>query len=476
MAYWGTIRGVSDPMPIRSFGGVYKPDDEGFGLPDNLFTELINFSPDEYPAITTRPGYYVIGKFGTRVTGLGAWKGERLLASFNDGTWRTWDGSSWSAPVYTFGSSDPDTINADWSFANFKGNLPGINLFGVCSAGSFGLIRYDGSSGTLVTAAPSGARYITTHSNRLYCAVNNTLHYSALSEYDDWTTVDDAGELPVNTADGETINGISAGNGHVTVFKPSSIFEVYGKGPQSYAMDQIAGDIGVTGNKAVVTFDETLPFVGRDGVYRYSGGVRPSKDYSVPIQQFINGANKSRLSECVAGNDGKYLYFGIPYGSSGQNSRILQFDPIHQAWYTWDGIAVTQMLRIGDKMYFGDASGRVLQLGGDTDNGTKIVSTAITKPFTAGSISRKQHWFRIWVVASLTTGSSLQIYISPKASGEEWTALAPITATSDIQYKEILVPTNKVAAANAVRLKLVLTGRGTIHELCYQMRNLPMRR
>lgn len=468
MAYWGAIRGVSDPIAIRQFDGVYKPEDEGFNLPDNLFTELINFSPVHYPAITTRPGYSVSGTFGTAVLGLGAWKDQELHAVFNDGTWRKYNGTTWTTLATGLNTS------AEWSFCNFKGNLSTINLIG--SNGVDPIKRYDGSTVQNLANAPANGNYITTHSNRLYCAVENTVRYSALSEADDWLTVDDAGEIPVNTANGETINGLNAGNGHVTVFKPSSTFELYGKGPQSYAMDQIAADIGITGNKAVAVYDESLPFVGRDGIYRYSGGVRPRRDWSVPVQQFVNGTNKAQLSKCVAGNDGEYLYFGIPLGAATQNSRILQFDPIHQTWYTWDGISVTQMKRVGDKMYFGDASGRVLLLGGTTDNGSAITATAITKPMTAGSIARKQHWFKIWVVASLAAGSSLQISISGEASGENWTALAPITSVTGIQYKEILVPTNSIADANAVRLKLVATGDVTIHEITKQLRELPMRR
>lgn len=468
MTYWSQIRGITDPIPIRQFGGVYKPDDEGFSLPDNLFTELINFGPANFPAITTRPGYSVAGTFGTSVLGLGAWKDQELHAVFNDGTWRKYDGTLWTTLATGLNTS------AEWTFTNFRGNLAAINLIG--SNGVDPIKRYDGSTVQNLANAPANGNYITTQANRLYCAVENSVRFSALSEADDWTTVDDAGELPVNTADGETINGLNAGNGHVTVFKPSSTFELYGKGPQSYAMDEIATDIGATGNKAVVVYDESLPFIGRDGIYRYSGGVRPRREWSVPVQQFVNATNKAQLSKCVAGNDGECLYFGIPLDAAVQNSRILQYDPIHQTWYTWDGIAVTQMQRIGDKMYFGDASGRVLLLGGITDAGTAITATAITKPITAGSIARKQHWFKLWVVASLAAGSSLQVSISGKASGEDWTALTPVTSASDIQYKEILIPTNSIANANAVRIKLVATGQVTIHEITRQLRELPMRR
>lgn len=468
MAYWNAIRGVGDPIPIRNFGGVYKPEDEGFNLSDDLFTESINFGPGKYPAITTRSGYSVIGTFGTRVLGLGAWKDTELHAVFNDGTWRKWDGTTWTQLTSGLNTS------ADWSFTNFKGNLSVINLIGT--NGVDPAKRYDGTTVQNLANAPAGAKYMTTHSNRLYCAVDNFVRFSALNEADDWTTVDDAGEVPVNTRDGETINGLNEGNGHLTVFKPSSMFELYGKGPQSYSMDNIATDIGATGDKGIIVYDESLPFLSRDGIYRYSGGVRPKKDFSMPVQQYMMGINKTQLSKCVAGNDGEYLYFGIPYGASANNNRILQFDPLHGTWWTWDGIAVTQMVRVGDKMYFGDESGRVMLLSGTTDNGAQITAQAVTKPFTAGVIARKQHWFKLWIVASITSGSTLSVYISKYASGEDWILAKSFTSDTDIQYQEVLVPLNTVADANAVRLKLVAAGTVTIHEISRQLRELPMRR
>ncbi|SFE74463.1 hypothetical protein SAMN04487969_10649 [Paenibacillus algorifonticola] len=466
---WQGIRGVSDPIPVRAFNGIFKPDDEGFNLPDDVFTELTNFSANKYPAITTRKGYTVIGAYGSgSVLGMGAWKGKELHAVFSDGTWRKWD-----TVVWTILASGLNTA-AEWTFCNFKGNLSGINLIG--SNGIDAIKRYDGSTVQNLANAPSGGNFITTHSNRLYCAIGNSVRFSALNEADDWTTVDDAGEIAVDTPDGETINGLNAGNGHLTVFKPSSMHELYGKGPQSYSMDKVASDIGAVSNKSIIAYDETLPFISRDGIYRYSGGIRPRKDYSVPVQTIINNANKANIHKSVAGNDGASLYFGLPLDTSSQINCILQLDPIHQAWYTWDGISAMQMLRVGDYMYVGDATGRILRLGTDTDAGGAITATAVTKPFTADSLARKQHWFRLWVVATLAAGSTLQIFISGQPTGNSWIPLPIISTDTGIRYKEILVPINSIAAANSVRLKIVATGRVTIHEITRQLRQLPTRR
>lgn len=465
MAYWKPIRGMSDPIPVRKFDGVYFPDDEGFNLSDGLFTELINFCPDQYPAITTRPGYTVIGAIpGNTVLGFGAWKDSELHVIFGDGSWQKWNGSTWTVLATGLNTT------AEWSFCNFKGNLTGINLIG--SNGVDPIKRYDGSTVQNLANAPVGGNFIDTQSNRLYCAVGNIINFSALAKADDWTTVNDAGQIVHDTTDGETINGLRAGSGEVAVFKPSSTFELYGKGPTSYALTPIAVDIGSTGNKAITIHNAALPFIGKDGAYQYAGGLRPTKDYSLPVNNFVLRMNQAQLAKCVAGTDEKYIYFGIPYGAG----RILQYAPLLGTWYTWDNIAVTQMIRVGSNLYFGDASGRVLQIGGTSDNGGAITATAITKPFTAGSMARKQQWFKLWVVASIPTGSTLSVYVSPSANGNDWVLTKTMTANANIQYQKLLVPTNRIVNANAVRIKLVAVGPVTIHEITRQLRELPMGR
>jgi hypothetical protein len=362
--------------------------------------------------------------------------------------------------------------SAEWSFCNFKGNLGDINLIGA--NGVDPIKRYDGSTVQDLANAPAGGKYIDMQSNRLYCAVGNTVRYSALNKADDWTTVDDAGEIVYETNSGEDINGLNAGNGNVTAFKSSSMKELYGKGPGSYTFEPVAADIGITGDKAVTVNNDMLPMISRDGIYLYSGGLRPKKDFSVRVENFALGMNPAYLSKCAAGTDGRYLYFAVPYGSATENNRILQYDTVHQHWTTWDGIAVTHFLRINNKLYIGDSMGRVLLVGGTTDNVTAITSTAITKPFTAASMARKQQWFKLWVVASIPTGGMLSIYVSPSARGEDWVLTNTMTASTDIQFKKILIPTNSVARANAVRIKVVGVGPVTIHEITRQLRELPM--
>jgi hypothetical protein len=466
MAYWTPLRGLQDPIPIRQFNGVFKPDDEGFNLSESFFTELENLCADDYPAMSTRPGYSVLGTFGTRVLGMGAWKGTELHVIFNDGTWRKYDGT-WT----TLASGLSTT--AEWSFCNFQGNLADINLIG--SNGVDAIRRYDGSTVQNLTNAPAGGNYIVQHSNRLYCAVGNSVKYCALRKPTDWTTVNDSGEIVHETNDGETINGLKASSGHVTISKRSTVYELYGKGPSSYTLEPAGTDIGVTNNKAMTLHDDRIPFVGRDAIYQYSGGIRPQKDFSTNVQAFIRDMNADQQDKCSAGSDSRSIYFSFPSGASVENDYILQYDSIKNVWYPWTGISPTYFERIGQDLYIGDTQGRVLKMTGTTDGGTAIQSLAITKPFTANTTAKKQALYKLWITADVPIGSALDIYVSGKSSGDDWELVQSVSTSSDIQYKKILIPTNTLKNSNAFRIKLIGTGPVKIYELTRQLREKPMR-
>jgi hypothetical protein len=467
MAYWRPMRGMGDPIPIRQFNGVFKPDDEGFNLDESYFTELENLCADNYPAMSTRPGYSVLGTYGTRVLGMGAWKGTELHVVFNDGTWRKYVSGVWT----TLASGLSTT--AEWSFCNFKGNLADINLIG--SNGVDAIKRYDGSTVQNLLNAPATGNYIVQHSNRLYCAVGNLIKFCALSKPTDWTTVDDSGTITHETDDGKTINGLKASSGHVTTGKRSSVYELYGKGPSSYTLEPAGTDIGITNNKAMTLHDDRIPFIGQDAIYQYSGGIRPQKDFSTNVQAFIRDMNADQLDKCSAGSDGEHIYFAIPCDAATDNDTIFQYHPVKRTWYLWKDIAPTHFLRIGQDLYIGDISGRVLKVTGSTDNGTAIAWKAVTKPFISNTSSRKMHWFKLWATMDLPSGSTMSMYVSDKSTGDDWTLVKTLSADLELQPQKVTIPTNTIANANVVRVKLEGTGPVTIYEITRQLREKPMR-
>lgn len=468
MAYWKPIRGVMEPIPIRQFKGVWNNDDDGFTLADGYAQDMRNISSHSFPALSLHSGYSLLGdNLGGRVTGLLKWQ-ETELHAVVGGTWQKWTGSAWSSVATGLSAS------AECSFANFKGNLAGINL--IMSNGFDPIKRYDGSTVQNLSGAPAAGNFIEQHDNRLYCAVGNIISFSALSKADDWSTAKDAGQLVLETNNGQQIIGLRAGNQHLTVFKNSSIHELYGTGPNNYRLIEVANDIGAYSNKAIVNAAGTLYFISNH-IYQYAGGSRPDWGFSKPVQNYINGINPAATDKCVVGTNGKNVFFAIPYGTATDCNMILEYDTAYGVWYVHDGIEPTHMVRMGANWYAGDDVGNVYQMEtGQTNNGNPIAWKWVSPPYGAEMLAKRTNWYNLWIIVDLPVGSTLNVSLSKLSSGDtDWTLVKAITAQSGLQSARIIIPLAMVALSNFMRVKFDGTGPFRIFEFDRQMREMPIK-
>jgi hypothetical protein len=451
------LEGMMQPIPIREFRGLNTFDP--YSIEDTYFTEMQNLSTDDYPAISTRPGYTSIGTFGTRVLGMGVWRGRELHAVFNDGTWRRWTGSAWTTLVSGLNTS------AEWTFTNFDGNLGGVNLIGCNGVDT--MRKYNGSTVSVLAGAPSNGKYITTYSNRLWCAVGNELWSSALDQPENWNTFagnqQDSYRKQIESSHGEDINMLSGSLYRLTIGMPSSIHMLMGNIPSDFTSRLISDDEGVANNNAVAVQEGTMRFMHRTGLYEYAASTNPDKAFSEVVRTFYPNVT----SASAAGSDGSRLYFTT------QGAETLVNDPRIGTWTRWVTPAPTHYAAVGQDFYIGTATGQVLKLIGLTDNGQAIAWSAITKPFTNQSIAQKQRWLKMWLTAEMGLGSTLNVYLSNKASGNEWDLVQTITATSK-EIQRIIIPVRKFALENTVRIKLEGTGWVRLHEITRQVRQLPL--
>jgi len=456
---------------ISIFAGINRED--AFTINAGEATVTKNLTSAKYPALTVKPGFSLLGSaIGTRVLGLGVWKDTELHAIFNDGTWRKWTGTAWSSALKSGLST-----TAEWSFCNFMGNLAGINL--IAANGVDPIQRYDGSTVQALTGAPTGGNYIEQHDNRLYCAVGNELHFSPLRIADDWTTVNgddaDPGVIVVETNDGETICGLKAGSGHVIIFKPSTMHELYGTSASDYRLIPAAEDIGILNNKCCVNLNAITYFVDDTGIYRYNGGSRPDDTFAVRVRGYIRGMNPSARNTACIGTDGNRLYVAIPVTSSSAPDTVLEFDPTNNTWYVWEDVAPVFMAKKGSNWYMGDASGRVLQIGGTTAAGTAITWNWVSKPFSARSLAQRIRWYRAFFAGVVPEGSTLQVYLSKSASGDDdWLLARSINADGVISSSRVGIPTTMIPNAQWIRVKFQGTGPVDILEFTFEQDVKPL--
>lgn len=462
---WQGLPGVREPIPLRVFSGVSGMDP--YSIADSYATRIKNMTSHEYPALSVRPGYSQVGTtFGSFIQGLDSYKNTELHA-ISGGSWYKWNGTSWVSLASGLNAA------ALWSFCNFKGNFGTMNMIGA--NGVDAPRRYDGTSVQVLAGAPAGGKFVDQHDNRVYLAVGNMVHVSALRKGDDWTTAKDAQQIAVENDNGEDIVGLKAGAGHVVVFLPNSVHELWGTGPKDYRMQIVAEDIGLINNQCTANLGGILYFLDSRGVFRYSGGTVPSREFSILVEDYIQNMNLAAKDQCSLGTDGKKLYVSFPSAGSSFADTILEYNPqFNGIWCVWKDIQPHVFTKMGADLYIGDHSGRVLKMGGTTDNGAAISWEWVSKTFGGSSLAQNLSWYRLWYSADIPAGSTMNVHLSKSATGDsDWILVKTITST-DKQTGKIMIPVNAVANANWLRVKFSGTGPVTIHEFDRQQRELPL--
>jgi hypothetical protein len=247
----------------------------------------------------------------------------------------------------------------------------------------------------------------------------------------------------------------------LTIGIANGIVELYGGVPSDFYTVTVTEDNGPISNKSGTTREGVLWFTHPDGIFRYSGGVLPDKSVSDIVKGYLSGVT----ADSVAGTDGSKMYFTIA-------GNTLVFDQRTGTWNVWNGLSPDSYVKMGDDLYVGTSDGRVLKIGGETDNGQPISWSATTKPFTNGSAAQRQRWLKMWVMAELAAGSSMNVALSTSIAGNDWTTVQTVTGTGT-QIQRIIIPVPGFALENTVRIRFSGTGWVRLHEFTRQVRQLP---
>lgn len=461
---WDDIAGIKSPQTIRQFMGINTLDP--FSIEENTMVTNKNISTDKFPTAATRKGYTTLSTTTGETTGMGAWK-ETELQAVSGGVWRKWNGTAWTTVASGLNAL------ARWTFTNFKGNFTDVSL--IAANGIDPVKVYNGTTLTNLANVPAGMNYIVGHENRLYGAVKNTLHYSALRLPTDWNTVDQSGQIVIENNGGENITSVLNGTGKILVFMSHSMHELYGTGPRNYRLQLISDEIGCVNHHSAITVGGTLYFLSHDGLYHYGGGAVPNKVFSLPVQKIFDRVNTQAWNKVVAGTDGERYYISLPIDGASTPNITIEYDPKFETWNVWDfGFVPSSYARIEETMYVGSVTNRIVKMGGTTDDGIATPFLMETKPFSSSSLATENRLYRLWVVADVPIGSTLTISISNDDNDNTWTTVRTIATNVNIQSTPIFVPVNQAFHHKWVRIKLEGTGPVTIHEITRQERSFRM--
>jgi hypothetical protein len=328
------------------------------------------------------------------------------------------------------------------------------------------LRQYDGSTLTTISAAPASSSFLTTYANRFYMAGrnDNLLSYSGLRDATDWTSTNKytgTGKITVETQDGEKPSGLTHFSNHVILFKRYTMHKLFGEDSTNFNMTQPYA-VGCIADRTIVPTRDSLFWLGPDGFYDYMGGAAPTK-ISDPIKRYIESINMAYAEHCVSGTDGRFVYLSLVTGSATTPNVTLKFDLQTRGWWVESYVATAFYLD-GTTLYYATADGRIMKMGGVTDNGAVITWSIETKPFSEGDETAHKAINKLWIVADIEPGSSLKVEYAGGTEGGTWIN-AHSQNNGSGQIQSIRIPVIVRTPEIWFRLRLSGSGKVKIHRI-----------
>lgn len=464
---WQPITGLQGPVVMKAFEGMNQMNP--YAIKDSHATRTKNISTKNFPSLTVRDGFSVFKDFGTaEIDGIAVYEGKELHV-ISGGIWQVYKAGAWSTLKSGL------TAGKKWSFINFQGSFTTMHL--IATNGVDAALKYNGTTVANLANAPALSDFVATHDNRVYIASKNTVYFSALRKAEDWSTVNESGSIVVETTDGKQITGVIAGSARLTIFKGNSIHELFGTRPDNFTMKIVTDNLGCPTGRSAQVIDGIIYFLGNDGVYRYSGGSLPVADFSIPIKEELKKINKANVHKSISWAIGRKYYLAVPVGASTVPNVVFEYDLDFNTWNIWEFASAVSspFVELDGFTYGGNAAGELMKFDSDKDNAAAIAWEWLTKPFTMGSLSAKTRLYRLWIVADVPTGSTMNVYITDEDSlNPTWTLVQAITADTNIQKKQIFIPFNQANHSESFRIKLSGTGKATVYEITRQERVFPM--
>lgn len=459
MQPWTASPERTKPVIVTLADGINQSV-ESIEIKDSKCTSVLNMDSFLYPTLQVREGSTLFSQHTGYINRifkfLNVWYCGNAKGLYKQ------SGASWVA-VYEYGDTNNNRL---WDAAMF---FDGSKLFFI--DGSLQLRQYDGTTLTTLGSAPANSAFMTTHANRFYLANknDNLLSYSGLRLADDWSSVNKytgTGKITIETPDGEKPTGLVSFSNHVILFKKYTLHELFGEDSTNFEM-QNPYNVGCISDRSIIqTTEGLLFFLASDGFYIYMGGATPTK-ISDPVRNYISQINLANAQHCVAGTDGRFVYLSLVTGSDVLPSVTLKYDLQRKSWWVESYVATSFYLD-GQTLYYGTADGRIMKVGGANDAGVPITWSIETKPFSESDETVRKAVHRIWCVADIEVGSTLNISYAGGTEGGTWNQVYT-TNNGTGQIQSIKIPVIVRTPETWYRLKINGTGRVKIHRIIREL-------
>lgn len=286
--------------------------------------------------------------------------------------------------------------------------------------------------------------YATVLDNRIWAVHNDDIYACSLGDGNNWTTFNapavSTDAWQVDTGTGGNFTGAVTYADSVFLFKKDKMWQLFGTDATNFQYQEIS-ELGCIDGKTALEVNNMLFYLGRKGVYRFTGG----------LPELVSMELNETYSSGVAGTDDRRYYLSLYNGTS---YKLYVFDTYYNVWFMEDTLQVKD---------FGYLDGYLYALANDNkiykfNSGSETVTMEVTtKEFTENAFQRKGT-IEVNVLADLESGSTLTVY--SRVNNGSFTAIKTAYATTDLNSLRIPVSVNR---ANHYQLKLSLVGEGKIY-------------
>lgn len=294
---------------------------------------------------------------------------------------------------------------------NFFALAASENLFMVCAAGK--PWKYDGTTLSEISTAPTGAKFIDIHANHLFIGIEaGSVQWSATGDPDDWTALNGAGELGVS----DKVTGLGSISQALVIGGQTSIKVLYGSSVADFTVSDFARNAGIA--------EYTMAVVGTLPIFKTTKGLSSLNavqaygnfamgEWANQVAPIFRAKGAPSCSMASRNSNQYRLYYpdgtGIIATFAGQNlvgiTTIIIPDNITLC-ATGDAISGT------DINVFADDAGQVFQLDtGTTFNGLAI-NTYLSMAYNHfGAPTMRKRFRRIFL--DVVSESAIQLNVLP---------------------------------------------------------------
>ncbi len=269
---FGEMKGLMQAVDDNLLSLSYSPDCQNIDVSEGILStrkgSVVNYTYAGLPnGLIKRIFYVALNRVNVMI-----------VAIWDSGTssykWFTRATSSWVEIQDISGNS----LNFNPTLANYIiAPISGSDCMIIVNSGTPVKIMHNSSTGIYSYASlggtPPNADYITWHRDRIWLAKGNinTVYYSAAFNPEDWSTAGEAGNIIIESYDGDTIQNMANIFDDVLIFKRDSIKKILGDIPSEYAVTDVYAIQGLKTSQGLAFNGNSCFYAAYDGIYQYDG-------------------------------------------------------------------------------------------------------------------------------------------------------------------------------------------------------------